>query len=243
LIYALKKIFKNRYYMTKFVKYTLKNAFNKNYKTKFPPSYPNEMMVKILSSSYYSKIIPKKFFDKKNKVIEVGSSSGNNLRFFIDKKFDTHGIEINKDMVKFGKKNLKRMGYKIPKIKIGHNTKIPYPNNYFDCLVSINTLHYSSGDDVDKALKEYKRVVKKGSIVYIETSGPKHFSRKSSSKISALKWKWKSRDFRNNFIFGFFSSKKQFKKALEKNFSHVELFERSEYSKIDLHFYIGICRV
>ena len=229
--------------MTKLVKYTLKNAFNRNYHTKFPPSYPNEMMVKILSSTFYSKLISKKFLKKKNRILEIGSSSGNNLRFFMDKKYETHGIEINKDMIDLGKKNLKRLGYKIPDIRKGHNTNIPYPSSYFDCLVSINTLHYSSGHELDKALKEYKRVSKKNSIIYIETSGPKHYSRKMSIKLSPLEWRWKSKDFRNNFIFGFFSSKNQFKKLLKKNFSSVEIFERSEYTKQDLHFYVGLCVV
>ncbi len=229
--------------MTKLVKYTLKNAYNKKYHTKSPPSYPNEMMVKILSSSYYSSLVSKNFLQKKIRVLEVGSSSGNNLRFFLDKKYKTHGIEINSDMINFGKNNLKRLGYKLPDIKKGHNLSIPYPDNYFDCLVSINTLHYDSGTNVDKALKEYKRVLKKKAILYIETSGPKHFSRKMSVKLSPLEWRWKSKDFRNNFIFGFFSSKKQFKQSLEKNFSAVEVFERSEYSKRDLHFYVGLCKV
>tara|TARA_B100001057_G_scaffold467512_2_gene525732 strand:- start:118 stop:813 length:696 start_codon:yes stop_codon:yes gene_type:complete len=231
--------------MTKLVKYSRNNAFNKNYNTKSPPSYPNEMMVKLLSSNIYSNLIKKFYFlkNRKKKILEVGSSSGNNLRFFIDKKLDCFGIEINKDMVNLGKDNLKRLGYKIPEIKIGHNTKIPYPDNFFDCLISINTIHYSSGKDIDLALKEYKRVLKKGSIVYIETSGPKHFNRDSSLKISSLKWKSKLKDFRKNFIFGFFSSKKHFKETLKKNFSKVEIFERSEYSNLDLHFYIGVCVV
>lgn len=229
--------------MTKLVNYTKKNAFNKKFHVKFPPSYPNEMMLKVLSSTFYSNLVSKSFLKKKNKVLEIGCSSGNNLRFFIDKKYQTYGIEINKEMINLGKKNLKRLGYKIPEIKLGNNTKIPYPDNFFDCLVSINTIHYSSGDDIDKALKEYKRVLKKNSLIYIETSGHKHYSRSMSTKIKKLEWKWKSKDFRNNFIFGFFSSKNEFKKILKKHFSLVEVFERSEVSKKNLHFYIGLCIV
>ena len=46
--------------------------------------------------------------------------------------------------------------------------------------------------------------MKKGSILYIETSGPKHFNRKNSKKISTLKWRWRSSDFRNNYMEGAF---------------------------------------
>ena len=230
--------------MIKLVKYTKKNAFNKNNKTKLPPSYPNEMMVKMFSSNIYSNNIKKIFFSKsKKKILEVGSSSGNNLRFFIENKINCFGVEINKEMVDLGRNNLKRLGYKIPEIKIGHNTDLPYPDKFFDCLISINTIHYSSGSDIFKALKEYKRVMKKGSILYIETSGPKHFNRKNSKKISTLKWRWRSSDFRNNYTFGFFSSKEHFKKNLQKHFKNIEIFERTEFSNLDLHFYIGVCVV
>jgi ubiquinone/menaquinone biosynthesis C-methylase UbiE len=232
--------------LTKLVKYTLQNSFSKKNLTKLPPSYPNEMMVKLFSSPYYTNLIKKKFFDKeKFKILEVGSSSGNNLRYFIDRKFHTHGLEINKDMVDLGIKNLKRMKYNIPEIKVGHNTGIPYQDGFFNCLVSINCLHYSGGE-IDKALKEYKRVLKKGSLVYIETSGPKHFSRKTSKRLGALRWirKTKYKDFRNNsHIFGYFSNKKQFQNILEKNFSKVEVYERYELSKLNLNFFVGVCIV
>ena len=47
----------------------------------------NEMMVKMFSSNIYSNNIKKIFFSKsKKKILEVGSSSGNNLRFFIENK-------------------------------------------------------------------------------------------------------------------------------------------------------------
>ncbi|MDA9985394.1 class I SAM-dependent methyltransferase, partial [Candidatus Pelagibacter sp.] len=122
--------------MKKLIGYKNSNAFNRKNLAQFPPSYPNEMMVKLLSSNIYSNLIKKFYFLKnKKKILEVGSSSGNNLRFFIENKLDCFGIEINHDMVNLGKDNLKRLGYKIPEIKIGHNTKIPYPDNFFDCLI------------------------------------------------------------------------------------------------------------
>ena len=51
--------------MKKLVKYAKQNSIsNKNF-VKYPPSYPNEMMVKILSSPFYSNVTDKKFFKKK----------------------------------------------------------------------------------------------------------------------------------------------------------------------------------
>ena len=54
----------------KLVKYTKNNSF----KSKHPPSYPNEMMVKIFSSKHYLNIRLKS--PSKNKILEIGSFSG-----------------------------------------------------------------------------------------------------------------------------------------------------------------------
>ena len=58
-----------------------KNSFDSSKLTKFPPSYPNEMLVKLLSSLTYSPLVEQ--LPPNAKVIEVGIFSGNNTRFFL----------------------------------------------------------------------------------------------------------------------------------------------------------------
>ena len=87
----------------KLVKYTKKNSTI----SKCPPSFPNEMMVKIFSSKHYSNIRLKS--SSKKKILEIGSFSGNNLRYFIENNYKTYGIEINQELVDLGVTNLKRL--------------------------------------------------------------------------------------------------------------------------------------
>lgn len=220
----------------KLVRYTKKNA----YSAKFPPSYPNEMMVKILSSKNYSNINPK-FFKKKNKILEVGCFSGNNLRFFIENGFDTYGVEINSQLINLARQNLKRLGIKPPTIKLGNNLKLPFKNSYFDTLVSINTIHYSSGIEISNSLTEFKRVLKKGGVLYLETAGKNHFARKGANKIGYFSYKSNLKDFRKHHAFGYFDNKQHLKKFLKNSFNKVDVFERYEFTKLDLHFYVAIC--
>ena len=183
----------------KLVKYNNKNAYG----SKYPPSYPNEMMVKIFSSK-------------------------------------TYGIEINQNLVNLGLQNLKRLNVKIPTIKIGTNTDIPFKKNFLDTLVSINTIHYNSGNEIHKALLEFKRVLKRGGVLYLETIGNKHFA--FGKKIKNLSYKSNLKDFRKNHIFGFFDNKLHLKKILQRYFKTVEIFEKNEKTKINLHFYIAVCK-
>ena len=219
--------------------YTKKNS----YTSKNPPSFPNEMMVKIFCSNNPSNDNYVNFKFKppsKNKVLEIGSFSGNNLRFFIENKYKVYGLEINQDLVDLGIKNLKRLKIKPPLIKIGTNTKIPFKNKFFDTLVSINTIHYNSGNDVHKAIIEYKRVLKNDGILYLETDGKNHFC--VGKKIGNLRYKSNLKDFRKNNIFGFFDNNSHLKRFLKRYFRKVEIYERYEKLKVNLHSYIAICK-
>lgn len=220
-----------------------KNSFNKSLGAKFPPSYPNEMLVKICSSKKYSRLTNNLFSDKKLKVCEIGCLSGNNIRFFLDKKWKTYGVEINKDLINLAKKNLKRFKLKANKLKIGNNENLPFKSNYFDLLVSINTIHYSSGKKIDDAIKEYSRVLKKNGLVIIETPSPKHDAVMNSKKKEDNLWIWKWGGFRNNQEIGFFDSKIKLKKKLKKFFSKVQINERSEvYDDVKLYWYFAVCK-
>lgn len=218
----------------KLVKYTKKNSS----KSEHPPSFPNEMMVKIFSSKHYSNIRLKS--PSKNKILEIGSFSGNNLRYFIENNYKTYGIEINQELVDLGVTNLKRLRIKPPLIKIGTNTKIPFKSRFFDTLVSINTIHYNSGSEIREAIMEFKRVLKNGGVLYLETVGKNHFA--FGKKISNLLYKSNLKDFRKNHTFGFFDDKLHLKKFLKHYFNKVEICERSEKSKVNLHWYVAICK-
>ena len=218
----------------KLVKYTKKNSS----KSEHPPSFPNEMMVKIFSSKHYSNIRLKS--PSKNKILEVGSFSGNNLRYFIENDYKTYGIEINQELVDLGVTNLKRLRIKPPLIKIGTNTKIPFKSRFFDTLVSINTIHYNSGSEIHEAIMEFKRILKKGGVLYLETMGKNHFA--FGKKIGNLLYKSNLKDFRKNHTFGFFDDNLHLKKFLKHYFNKVEICERSEKSKVNLHWYVAICK-
>ena len=211
-----------------------------------PPIYPNEMLVKICSSKNYSKLT--KFHNKKKiKVCEIGFLAGNNLRFFLDRGYEVYGVEINKFLINVAKKYLKNFRIKKkPNLYLGNNLNIPIKDNFFDLLVSINTIHYNYGIDVDRAIKNFCRVLKKGGIAIIETPAPKHIIFKESKKIDNLKYTFKLpiRDQRNGIKIGLFKNGNHLKKKLLTYFNKVEIKRRTEnYNDKIYDFYVAVCKL
>ncbi len=206
-----------------------------------PPSWPNEMLVKVLSSSSYSSL--GKAIPKNAKVLEVGIFSGNNARFLMDLGFQVHGSEVNENLINLCRKNLSRLDEDFPTLVIGTNNNIPYPDSTFDLLISINTIHYSPGLESDLAIKEFRRVLKPGGIAIIETAGNKHFAVRASERISERNWIFGIEGFRKGSSVGFFDNEAHFKNSLENQFKLVEICSRTEeYPERQLHFYMSICQ-
>jgi ubiquinone/menaquinone biosynthesis C-methylase UbiE len=143
-------------------KWTKENAMDRSQGNKTLPSYPNEVMIKIFSSGSYSTNFSP--LEEDQKMLDVGCGAGNNLTFFLDKGCEGYGIDVTEDMVDLAKENLTRCGYKNVPIKIGSNNNIPFEDDYFDVLISVNTLHYSEGlSGIEQSLREFLKMVHESS--------------------------------------------------------------------------------
>ena len=221
--------------------WTLGIVTDSNFNSNHPPLWPNEFLVKLVSSSAYSKI--KESMKESPKALEVGIFAGNNARMLRDEGYSVYGSEVNQDMVDLGVQSLSKMGISDVEIRIGANDKLSYPDGFFDLLVSINTIHYSAGDVSQEALSEFARVLKPGGFAVIETPSEQHYVRSSSFRSSELKWEWKAGGVRDGSLFGFFDNAQHFKTCLSKSFSDVSILSRSEqFENRELAWWIAVCQ-
>jgi len=221
--------------------WTLGVVTDSNFNSSHPPLWPNEFLVKLISSSAYSKI--KEGMKESPKALEVGIFAGNNARMLREEGYTVYGSEINQDMVDLGIQSLNRMGISDVEIQVGANDKLDYSDSFFDLLVSINTIHYSSGDTSQKALNEFARVLKPGGFAVIETPSEKHYVRTNSSRSSELKWEWKAGGFREGDLLGFFDNAEHFKSCLSSSFSDISILTRSEqFENRELAWWVAVCR-
>jgi len=90
----------------------------------------------------------------RSRILDVGCAKGFLLYdlYNLNNKFELYGIDISN----YAKEN------SIDKIKkfinIGNCKNLNFEDNYFDCVVAINTIHNLEYDDCLKAIKEIQRV-------------------------------------------------------------------------------------
>lgn len=106
-----------------------------------------------------------------SKVLEVSFGTGYLMTQYAS-RFETFGIDYNKEMVKTARKNLlkKRLNANIVQ---GNVESLPYGDEYFDSLV--NTMAFSGYPDGEKAMSEMIRVLKPGGkLILIDINYPKN---------------------------------------------------------------------
>ncbi|CEQ26122.1 MerR family transcriptional regulator [Paraclostridium sordellii] len=112
--------------------------------------------------------------DKKYKVLEIGCGNGalwsKNIDL-LDKDISITLTDVCEDMINNAKKSLSNYSY-IFDFEIVDPSNIPFENESFDLVIANHMLFYMK--DLDKVLKEIKRVLKVGGYFYSSTIDSEH---------------------------------------------------------------------
>ena len=217
-----------------------KNSFDKKFGSISPPSFPHEFLVRSLSSSLNSGFKPFKNFENLN-VLEIGAFGANNLRYFWERGYKgIYAIETTKSLVEMCSMRASEFSNnQISKknIVMGSNLEIPFDDNFFDLIISINTIHYSIEEDIFASLKLWKKKLKENGRIFVETAGPTHDFVVDSQRISKNKWTCGEKSgFRKGSLAGFFDSEDHWKTCIQKIFKEVSfgrIIEKSNKSTLD----------
>lgn len=203
-----------------------KNELLRELKAEDYPKYPNEVMLKVIFGNYLTnKPNPKSNWS----VLDIGCAMGSNLIPFVELGCDAHGIDIHSDIVSNAKKVMQHRGYKNIDFREGDNRNIPFPDNHFDLITSINTLHYEKNElNIISALKEFNRVLKPGGRLYICTVGPEHQIYSLSKPIGEHKNIIQDFGFRTGEQFFFFDNERYLRHYLSILFSNIETGQVTE---------------
>ena len=125
-------------------------------------SYSNNAISYIRDKRLY---LINKHIKKEDRVLEIGCGSGNILRFINSKNI--YGLDISPKMIDFCKKTIPYGNF-----TQGDAENLPYENDFFDKVIISEVLYYLP--DLEKALEEAKRVLKKDGLLLITSLNKKY---------------------------------------------------------------------
>lgn len=96
------------------------------------------------------------------KILEIGSGNGSLLNYLYRRGYDILGIEINESRLEESK-NI----YGDLPLNIVKSEKLPFPDNYFDVVISFDVFEHIL--DSDKHLQEVRRVLKNKGFYLLQT--------------------------------------------------------------------------
>ncbi|MFA6119441.1 MAG: class I SAM-dependent methyltransferase [Parachlamydiales bacterium] len=112
------------------------------------------------------------------KILDVGCGKGF-LLYDLSQEvpgLEVHGIDISKYAIDNSISEIRA------NLRIGHAKKLPYENNEFDLVISLNTLHNLPCYELEVSLKEIERVAKKNKYLVVESY------RNEEEKVNLLYW-------------------------------------------------------
>lgn len=98
------------------------------------------------------------------RILDVGCAKGYMLFDFKRQypEFEIYGIDISKYAIENCHPDVKNY------LKVGDAKKLEFPDNYFDLVISINTVHNLQLDDCIRSIKEISRVSIKSSFITVD---------------------------------------------------------------------------
>ncbi len=119
------------------------------------------------------------------RVLDVGSGKGFILHDFTDAcpGIEVAGIDISAYGVEHTMESVK------PFCQVANATKLPFPDDHFDLVISINTLHNLYNYELWAAFKEIERVSRGGKYICVEGY------RNEREKVNLMYWQMTCRAF------------------------------------------------
>jgi SAM-dependent methyltransferase len=104
-------------------------------------------------------------------ILDLGCGAGRNLFFLAKNGYNTYGMDYSIEGVKLLNSKLKSLKIKSNIIQGSFYDKLPYKDNFFDAIISVQSLQHGKEAQIKSAVKEMLRVLKPNGLIFITLAG------------------------------------------------------------------------
>jgi SAM-dependent methyltransferase len=134
--------------------------------------YPTEWVIRTIAGADYPGLKLDKSKYTGATILDLSCGDGRNLPLLLSLGFEVHATEISEPLVNDLRQFAAAKNWPVS-FRVGQNTALPYPSEYFDYLLSCASLYYL---DIDTSWKqvmgEIARIMKPGGIIAANLPDP-----------------------------------------------------------------------
>jgi ubiquinone/menaquinone biosynthesis C-methylase UbiE len=104
------------------------------------------------------------------KVLDVGCGGGRHLLYLAKEGFEAYGTDRSEAGLTISRKRLGRERLKAT-LRRCDMTEVPFPEEFFDAVLSLYVLHHNIVKNIEKAVGEIRRALKREGLFFFNMSG------------------------------------------------------------------------
>lgn len=145
-------------------------------------------------------------FVKNKKVLDAACGTGYGSALLAENADEVFGVDISEEAIAYAKSNYAASNVNF---SVANIEKLPFENDFFDVVVSFETIEHVDTQQQEKFLSEVKRVLKDGGILVISTPNRDVYKSRGENHFHVAEL-----------------SLAEFKNLLEKKFKSVKIFSQ-----------------
>lgn len=118
------------------------------------------------------------------KMLDLGCGPGRHAALFAQNGFEVSALDISDYVIKELKQTAAKAGLAID-AKAGDMMDMPYPAEYFDCLIAYHSISHTDSEGIVKVIENVRRVLKDGGEFFLTVCSKDawHFNNEKCPKI------------------------------------------------------------
>jgi ubiquinone/menaquinone biosynthesis C-methylase UbiE len=206
--------------------------------------YPVEFVVRAFLGTYPDLQMPKGEYAGK-RLLDLGFGDGRNFPLFRDLGMKIHGVELSDEINRSAQERLDHMDVEA-EFKVGSNSRIPYPDGYFQFLLACHSCYYvEPGQSFADNLDEIARVIEANGYFVASLPMKDTYILKDAKPLGGHHFEI-TRDpygIRNGTIFRVFENEKDIRESLGKYFHDIQIgYCDDMYWGINQKVWVVVCR-